>query len=226
MKLLIDDANLDKIKAIYAQYPVDGVTTNPSILAKVGRSPFAVLKEIREFIGQDAELHVQAVSADAEGMVAEGHRIAEVLGKNTFIKIPAVPEGLKAIRQLSSEGYQVTATAIYTPMQAFLAAKAGADYAAPYVNRIDNLGADGIATVKTIQNIFENSGLKTSILAASFKNTQQVQALCEYGVGACTVSPDVIQGLLKNDSVTAALSAFVKDFEGLCGSGKTMLNCE
>lgn len=226
MKLLIDDARLDLIKKIYAYYPVDGVTTNPSILAKAGKAPFEVLKEIRAFIGNDAELHVQAVSQTAADMVAEGHRIVEILGKNTYIKIPAVPEGLKAIQQLASEGYRVTATAIYTPMQAFLAAKAGADYVAPYVNRIDNLGADGVGSVKTIQNMLENSGLQTAILAASFKNTQQVQALCEYGVGACTVSPDVIEGFLKNDSVGAALSAFVKDFEGLCGEGKTMLNCE
>lgn len=165
MKLLIDDADIQAIRSVYEYYPVDGVTTNPSILARVGLSqgeqnPYALLREIRAFIGADAELHVQAVSRSAEGMVEEGIRIAEVLGKNTFIKIPAVREGLKAIRILADAGYHVTATAIYTPQQAFLAGKAGADYAAPYVNRIDNMGLDGVAVTKRIHDLFQRNGLK------------------------------------------------------------------
>lgn len=224
MKFLIDDANVEKIREICAYYPVDGVTTNPSILAKSGRKPYEVLKEIREFIGTDADLHVQVVSRKAEDMVAEGHKILEELGDNTFVKIPVVPEGLRAIRILSGEGHRVTATAIYTPMQAFLAGKAGADYAAPYVNRIDNLGANGIETAKAIHDIFRKTGLKTEVLAASFKNSQQVQELCQYGIGAVTISTDVIEGLIRNVSVTSAIDAFVADFEGLCGEGKTMLN--
>ena len=111
-------------------------------------------------------------------------------------------------------------------MQAYLAAKSGADYAAPYVNRIDNLGANGIETTKMIQDIFCNNGFKTEILAASFKNSNQVQELCAYGVGASTVAPDVIEGLVKNACVTSAVEDFIRDFEGLCGDGKTMLNCE
>ena len=167
MKILIDDANIDKIKAIYSYYLIDGVTTNPSILAKSGRNPYSVLKEIRAFIGDEAELHAQVISRTAEAMVEEGHKIAQVLGKNTYIKIPTVVEGLKAMKLLSSEGYRVTATAIYTPMQAYLAAKAGADYAAPYINRIDNLGANGILAAKTIQDIFE---IEQKTSGVSFKN--------------------------------------------------------
>ncbi len=226
MKLLIDDANVKKIKEILEYYPIDGVTTNPSILAKSGRNPYEVLKEIREAIGEESELHAQVISRTAEDMVAEGHKIVELLGKNTFVKVPVIPEGLKAIKILKSEGYKVTATAIYTPMQAYLAAKAGADYAAPYVNRIDNLGANGIASAKTMHDIFENNGYKTMILAASFKNSQQVQELCEYGVGAATIACDVIENLIKNVTVTSAVEDFIKDFEGLCGEGKTMLNCD
>ena len=225
MKLLIDDANIEKIKKLYELYPIDGVTTNPSILAKSGRNPYEVLKEIRDFIGEDAELHAQVISATAEGMVEEAHKMAEILGKGTFIKVPVIPEGVKAIKILSGEGYKITATAIYTPLQAYLAAKAGADYAAPYINRIDNLGANGVESAKVIQNIFENNGFKTEILAASFKNSQQVQELCEYGVGAATVAPDVIEGLIKNPTVDFAVNAFVKDFEALCGENKTMLDC-
>ena len=226
MKLLIDDANVAKIKKIYEFYPVDGVTTNPSILAKSGRNPYEVLKEIREFIGEEAELHAQVISLDADGMVKEAEKMVSVLGKNTFIKIPTIPEGLKAMKILSARGFKITATAIYTPMQAYLAAKAGADYAAPYVNRIDNLGADGIASAKMIQNIYENNGFKTQILAASFKNSNQVQELCAYGVGASTVAPDVIENLIKNACVTSAVQDFVTDFEKLCGAGKTLLDCE
>ena len=226
MKLLIDDANIAKIKRIYEYYAVDGVTTNPSILAKEGRNPYDVLKEIREFIGEDAELHVQVVSTCADDMIKEGHKMVEILGKNTYIKIPVIPEGLKAIKILSSEGYKVTATAIYTPMQGFLAAKAGADYAAPYVNRIDNLGTNGIEVTRKIHDIFKNNGFKTQILAASFKNSLQVLELCEYGVGASTIAPEIIEGLIKNTTISSAVDAFIDDFENLCGKDRTMLDCE
>ncbi|WP_320957391.1 fructose-6-phosphate aldolase [Enterocloster asparagiformis] len=222
MKFIIDDADIAKIKDIYNTFAVDGVTTNPSILAKSGRHPYEVLTEIREFIGPDAELHVQVIAPDAEGMVRDGHRIVEVLGKNTYVKVPTTKEGLRAMKLLHAEGIRVTATAIYTRMQAFLAAKAGADYAAPYVNRIDNLGGDGVKTAQDIHDIFRKNGLDCQVLAASFKNSQQVQELCEYGIGAATISPDVIEALIKNDSVAMAVEAFVKDFEGLCGKGVTM----
>ena len=227
MKLLIDDANIEKIKQIYEFYAIDGVTTNPSILAKTGRNPYEVLKEIRDLLGNEAELHVQVVSSTAEDMVKEGHKIAEKLGKNTYIKIPTVPEGLKAMRILHSEGYNVTATAIYTPLQAYLAAKAGADYTAPYVNRIDNLGTNGIEVTRKIHDILKNNNFKTEILAASFKNSLQVLELCEYGVGAATVAPDIIEGFINNTTnVSAAVQDFTDDFENLCGKGKTMLNCD
>ena len=222
MKFIIDDADIAKIKDIYNTFAVDGVTTNPSILAKSGRQPYEVLTEIREFIGPDAELHVQVIAPDAEGMVRDGHRIVEVLGKNTYVKVPTTKEGLRAMKLLHAEGIRVTATAIYTRMQAFLAAKAGADYAAPYVNRIDNLGGDGVKTAQDIHDIFRKNGLDCQVLAARFKNSQQVQELCEYGIGAATISPDVIEALIKNDSVAMAVEAFVKDFEGLCGKGVTM----
>lgn len=225
MKLLIDDANIELIKRVYEFYPVDGVTTNPSILAKSKRNPYEVLKEIRTFIGEEAELHVQVISKEADGMVKEAYRIVEELGKNTFVKIPSVPEGFKGMKILHKEGINITATAIYTPMQAFLAGKCGASYAAPYINRIDNMGYDGIQVAKDIHNIFKNNGLQTEVLAASFKNSQQLLELCKYGVGGATVSPDVIEGLVKNQAITSAIDQFVKDFEGLTGTGKNMTNC-
>ena len=226
MILLIDDADIERIKQIYNYYPIDGVTTNPSILAKYGRKPYDALMEIRDFIGNRAQLHAQVLSRTAEEMVKEGRKIEQMLGNNTFVKIPTIPEGLKAMKILSSEGYHITATAIYTPMQAYLAAKAGAEYAAPYVNRIDNLGNDGITTTKKMQDIYVRNGLKTKLLAAGFKNSQQVQELCEYGVQAVTVASDVIENFIKNACVTSAVDDFIADFEKLCGPGKTMLSCE
>ncbi|MBS7009232.1 fructose-6-phosphate aldolase [Anaerostipes sp.] len=225
MKLIIDDANVEMIKKIYEFYPVDGVTTNPSILAKSGKQPFDVLKEIREIIGADAELHVQAVADSAEGMMEDAKKITEVLGQNTYVKIPSVPEGFKAMKALKAQGYNITATAVYTPMQAYLAGKCGADYAAPYINRIDNMGYDGVAVAKKIHSIFKNNGLHTEVLAASFKNSQQVLDLCEYGIGASTVAADVIEMFVKNAAIGAAVNDFTKDFETLVGTGKTMKDC-
>ncbi|MBR2214379.1 MAG: fructose-6-phosphate aldolase [Selenomonadaceae bacterium] len=225
MKLIIDDAHIDQIKEIYEFYPVDGVTTNPTILAKSGRKPYDVLKEIRAFIGKEAELHVQVVAKDAAGMVEDAHRILEELGKNTYVKIPSVPEGFKAMKMLSKEGVNLTATAIYTPMQAFLAAKAGASYAAPYINRIDNMGYDGVAIAQHIHDIFRKNNLNAEVLAASFKNSQQMLDLAEYGVGAATASPDVIFALVKNEAITSAINVFISDFEKLVGVGKTMKDC-
>lgn len=224
MKIFIDDADIVKIKALWQSFPVDGVTTNPTILAKNGRAPYEVLREIRACIGSGAPLQVQVLSRTAEGMVREGHRLAEILGGNTYIKIPAVPEGIKAIRLLTEEGFHVTATAIYSAMQAFLAAKAGAEYAAPYVNRIDNLGMDGVLTAIRIHQIFTVHSLKTQVLAAGFKNTRQVQALCEHGIPAATLAPDILEGLLQNACVTEAAETFITDFEACFGAGSTMLD--
>lgn len=222
MKLIIDDADVKAIARLVEYYPVDGVTTNPSILAKAGRAPFEVLHEIRSIIGDELELHAQVIASDAEGMVADGRRIVSELGENTFPKVPSVPEGFKAMRMLVAEGIHVTATAIYTPMQAFLAAKAGASYAAPYVNRIDNMGFDGVGVAMEIHDIFRANNLPCEVLAASFKNSQQVLELARYGVGAVTASAPVIEGLVKNVAIDAAVDAFTADFEALVGPGKTM----
>ncbi len=225
MKLLIDHADIGKIREIYRYYPVDGVTTNPSILAAAGRPPFQVLREIRDLIGPDAELHAQVIARDAASMVKDAKRITKELGMETWVKIPAVPEGFAAMRELSAEGFRITATAIYTPMQAYLAAKAGALYAAVYINRIDNMGFDGVKVAKEIHDIYTNNGMDAGLLCASFKNSQQVLELAEYGVRAATVGPDVILNFVKNAAITSAVEDFIRDFEGLTGPGKTMSDC-
>ena len=223
MKLIVDHADLDQIKEMFEYFPVSGVTTNPTIITRTGKDPYEVLKSIREFIGPDAELHAQVISSDAEGMMAEAKVMRETVGGNFYVKIPTTKEGLKAIKNLKKEGFKVTATAVYTSIQAYLAAEAGADYVAPYLNRIDNLGYDGIQTACDIHDIFENNGYQTKVLAASFKNTQQVLELAKYGVGAATVAPYVIRNFVNNVAVDSAVDAFVKDFNATYGDGKTML---
>ena len=225
MKLLIDDAHIDAIKNICEIYPVAGVTTNPTILSKIGGNPFDTLKEIRDFLGEDRELHVQAVSRNAEKIVEEARHIVKLLGANTYVKIPAVPEGFKAMKILvETSEIPFTATAIYTPMQAFIAGQCGASYAAPYVNRIDNMGFNGLTVARDIQQIFEKNSMETEVIAASFKNSQQVLELCKCGIGAATLSPEIFIALVKNSAIDSAVENFIADFESFAGNDKTMLD--
>ena len=223
MIFCIDDANVEAIRRVYDKFPIDGVSTNPSILAKSGREPFEVLKEIREIIGEDGELFVQVTATDAEGMLADARRIVEVLGRKTIVKIPSTPEGFKAMKLCHAEGIRLLGTAIYTAMQGFFAAKCGCEYLAPYINRIDNMGFDGVQVAKDIHDMVTGSGYEYSgLLAASFKNSQQVLELVKYGVKAVTVAPDVIEGMVKNAAIDAAVDVFTRDFAGLVGEGRTM----
>ena len=225
MKLLIDNANIEMIRKCIEIYPIDGVTTNPTILSKVGGNPFDVLCDIRDLIGEEADLHVQAVSRSAEKIVEEAKHIINILGINTYIKIPAIPEGFKAMKILLDKSeISFTATAVYTPMQALIAAKCGASYVAPYVNRIDNMGFNGLTVTKQIQDMIKNNGLEAEVIAASFKNSQQVLELCEYGIAAATVAPEILDNFVKNSAINEAVDNFIKDFESFAGEGKTMLD--
>lgn len=221
MKLLIDDANLDAIKAIVDLYPIDGVTTNPTILAKAGENPKERLIKIRELIGPDKGLHCQVVADSKEEMKDQARKLVKLLGDNTYIKIPSNGEGFKAMEELSDEGIKITATGIYSPLQAFLAAKAGAKYLAPYINRIDNLGYDGLAVAMRIQNILEANNFEAEILAASFKNSNQVLELVERGVGALTLGSAVFDGLVNDKNVDFAIKTFEDDFAKILDEGQT-----
>lgn len=227
MKFFIDDADVKAIGRIYEAFPVDGVTTNPSILAKTGRDPYVVLREIRSIIGEDGELFVQVVSTDPDEMMKEARRILKETGANTIIKVPCTRPGFVAMKRLKAEGIRFAGTTIYTTMQGWLAAKCGAEYVAPYVNRIDNMGFDGVQVSKDIHDAIAASGFDSysGLFAASFKNSQQVLELVKYGVKSVTVSPDVIEGLIKNAAIDAAVDQFTKDFGKLAGQGKTMADC-
>lgn len=225
MLMLIDDADLRNIEELYSKYPYDGVTTNPTILSKTGNpDPMNQLKQIRSLIPSDAMLHAQVLSVETEDMVREAKYMVSVLGKDTFIKVPVTENGLKAISILSSENIRVTATAIYGTMSAFLAAKAGAEFLAPYVNRLDNLGYNGVQTALDIHMMVKAAGYKAEVLGASFKNAQQVIDMGKGGIGAVTVSSDLLKSLAFNGIAENAVKDFIRDFESCCGEGKTMLD--
>lgn len=160
----------------------------------------------------------------AEEIIREAEFLNEKLGVNTYVKIPVNPEGLKAIKYLSKEGFKITATAIYSINQAYLAAEAGANYLAPYINRIDNLGYDGINIAKNIQKILNENKYETKILAASFKNSNQLIRLAEIGIGASTCSSDVIFKFIDDKNIDSAISTFKNDFSKLDSSKKTWLD--
>lgn len=223
MKLLVDSADTKAIEKIMNYYPIEGVTTNPSILAKSGRKPYEVLKEIRNIIGSK-DLHVQVTSSNADEMMEEAERITSELGKNTFIKIPVTFEGVKAIKELTAKGFNCTGTAVYTLQQAYMAAEAGAKWIAPYVNRIETVYGDGIKAVREMQDMLDNNGYDAQILGASFHRIDQITGLAGYGVAASTVNPDMLFSLLDNENVSVAVEKFSKDFETLCGKNITMEN--
>lgn len=214
MKILIDSSNLKEIENIYKIYPVDGVTTNPSILLKENIHPYKQLCNIYKFLQNkdQSQLHIQTTKSKTKDIIEETLKFNEVFSKDIFVKIPANKEGLAAIKYLSTKNLNITATAIYSTQQAVLAAKAGANYVAPYVNRMENLYHNGIKTVKDIQKIFDNYNLDTKILGASFKSIRQINKMWKIGVEAVTLQPQVMYDLLSNTDVDMAIDKFNEDF--------------
>ena len=223
MKLLIDSANIDSITKLADLFPITGVTTNPTILFREKKDPWESLLAIRKLIGNNLQLHSQVVSQKAEDMIEEAYYIKSRLGENTFIKVPVSQQGLKAIRKLSSEGFHVTATAIYTPVQALLAATAGAQWLAPYVNRLDMVGGNGVQVAGDIQKLLEKQHCASAVLAASFKNVEQIFQVLLTGVQGITAAPDVIEALLNHPLTDKAIEDFTGDFEKLTSTGSTMI---
>ena len=215
MLVLIDNANIYEIERLYSLSPYDGVTTNPSILMNEHKNPIKVLKSIREFLPRESQLHAQVISDTTEKMIEEAHFMLREIDEQLYIKVPVTAQGMRAIHLLKKEGVHVTATAIYTAMQAFMAAKAGARYTAPYVNRLDNMGADGVQVAMDIHDMFRVHHLEADVLAASFKNSQQILNLCKHGIGAVTASPDVLEALIHHDATFTAEENFSQDFVSL-----------
>ncbi|KOR24522.1 fructose-6-phosphate aldolase [Clostridium sp. FAM 1755] len=213
MLMLLDTANIDSIKHINDIYPLDGVTTNPTIISKEKTDFLGILKEIRSVIGKEKMLHVQVVGSKAEDMVDEAIYLNEKIGGNLYIKVPVTEQGIKAMKELSKKGYKITATAIFTAQQALMAAKAGAEFVAPYVNRIDNLMADGIKVVSDIVSIFKIYNINTKVLAASFKNTEQIHNSCLKGAHSVTVNESLIKQLIYHPSTDLSVENFINDWE-------------
>ena len=221
MLMLIDHANVEEIQKVQEYLPIDGVTTNPTILYREGKEPLELLGRIRDVLPAGAQLHVQIVSQTHEDMVAEAKALRSAIPGNLFIKLPVTREGFKAIPRIVDEGIQVTATGIHSSMQGFMAAKAGARYVAPYVNRMDNYGIDGVRVASEIHRMLKTYGFNSDVLAASFKNSEQVIELIRQGVTAVTAAPDVLEALIKNPATDAAIADQNRDFGSLIGEKRT-----
>ena len=223
MLYILDTADTNAIRHCNEFYPLAGVTTNPSIISKEKTDSCALLSVIRSIIGPDKMLHVQTVQKTAEGMVREAKLIKDKIGGNFFVKIPIGEEGLKATMELKKLGIGVTVTAIFTPAQALMAAMAGADFVAPYVNRLDNILGDGVEVVAEIVKQFGLYHLPCRVLAASFKNAEQVHKCASVGCHTVTVTADVLKRLISHPMTDAAIAGFDKDWAGVYGE-KTILD--
>jgi len=217
LELYLDSVDLAQIARFNSCLPIRGVTTNPSILAAAGVGLPQILPALTGILGADARIHVQVVSQSAEGMLAEAQRIA-ALPYDLVIKVPATETGLTAIRAMKAKNLTVLATAIYSAHQGFLAALSGADYLAPYVNRIDAMGGDGAAVVADLQGLLNRQGLDSKILPASFKNTQQVLDVLKSGVAALTLPVDVTAQMFAHPAVQPAVDKFTQDWQAVFGN--------
>ena len=219
MQYIIDSANLAEIEKAFEYLPMTGVTTNPTIIAKEKRDFFQILRDIRAIIGEEACLHAQVIGRTADEMVADALRIRDAIPGNTFVKVPVTREGYKAMKELKKREILITATAIFTPMEALLAAECGADYAAPYVNRIDNIGGDGIEVVRQICELYELHQMSTFCLGASFKNARQVQEIALAGCPAATLPPDILWKVASHPLTEEGVDGFICDWESVYGKG-------
>ncbi len=212
MIYLADTANMDEIKTLFEYYPMEGVTTNPTIL-KHENKPFSVIiPQIQQIIG-DKMFHIQMISRKAETILLEAKKYRELfdLRSNYYVKIPVTSEGFKAIRMVKDAGMKVTATAIFTQQQAIVAANAGADFVAPYVNRLDNIVSHGIDVVSDIVKCFRMFGFETKVLAASFKNVDQIYRVSMTGCHSITANFEVLNALMNHPMTEQGVTDFEKD---------------
>ena len=218
MKILIDSANVEKIKEISKYREVTGITTNPTILSKVEGDIENILKELKEFTYNKYEIHVQTTESEVEGILSEARVLRKFFGETFHIKIPVTRAGLEAIKLCSREGIKVTATAVLSPMQALAAAMNGASYVAPYVNRMENVGQDATKTISVISDLLID--YPTEILAASFKNIKQIQEVLLHGAEAATISPELIETSVWHPYTDKSVLDFEIDWKNKFGDKK------
>ncbi len=226
MMYIIDTANLDDIRRCVEYYPVAGVTTNPTIISKENTDFLKLIKDIRAIIGPDMMLHVQVTASKCEDIVKEALLLKEAVGGNFYVKIPISPEGLKATSILHKMGIKVTETAIFTQQQALIAALAGADFVAPYVNRLDNIVSDGVQVVAEIVEMFKKHDIKTKVLAASFKTVEQIHKISMSGCQSVTINPALFETLTYHPMTQYAIDDFNADWESIYGKKSIAEICE
>lgn len=211
MKIFLDTANIDEIKEGASWGIVDGVTTNPSLIAKEKRDFKQVVKEICDIV--DGPISAEVISEDSEGMISEAKELVKI-HKNIVIKIPMTVEGLKAVSKLSKEGIKTNVTLIFSPNQALLAAKAGATYVSPFLGRLDDVGSQGIDLVRTIVEIFFNYDYDTEVIAASIRHPLHVVDAALAGAHIATIPMKVLQQMVKHPLTDKGIESFMNDWKG------------
>ncbi|QEM70023.1 fructose-6-phosphate aldolase [Geobacter sp. FeAm09] len=212
MKFFIDTADVKEIRAAHELGLVDGVTTNPSLIAKSGRKFKDVIKEIVSIV--DGPISAEVISLDAPGMIKEAKELVKI-HKNIVVKVPMTPEGLKATKALSEKGIKTNVTLIFTPLQALLAAKAGATYVSPFVGRLDDISQDGMGIIEEIRTIFDNYGYTAEIIVASVRNPIHVLNSALIGADIATIPYSVIMQLAKHPLTDAGIKKFLADWESV-----------
>ncbi|MFZ8862124.1 MAG: fructose-6-phosphate aldolase [Thermocrinis sp.] len=214
MQFFLDTGNVDEIKQALEWGILDGVTTNPTLIAKTGRPFMEVVKEILQLV--DGPVSLETVSRDAKGMVEEGRKLAE-LGDNVVVKIPMTPEGMIAVQELESEGIPTNVTLVFSPTQALIAAKAGATYVSPFVGRLDDVSSDGMKLIRDVKTIFDNYDYDTQIIVASVRNPMHVLEAALIGADICTMPFEVMKKLFQHPLTDKGIELFLKDWEKVPG---------
>lgn len=210
MELYVDIADLDEVKAIAEYYPIDGFTTNPKILTKAKRPVEEMMAEYRDYVKENnLKIFFQVTAEKAEDMLTQAKALQAYFGEHFIVKLPAVKEGYKAIPLCKAAGIPVTVTVVHSMMQALVAAKAGADYVAPYISHIDNMGADGVDCVAEMVEAFVNGGYPCKVLGASFRTVDQVKRLAIVGCQSVTIAPDLFDALIAHTATDTSMEGFV-----------------
>lgn len=210
MKIFMDTANVDEIKEFAEMGIVYGVTTNPSLVAKSGRTQAEVIPEICKII--PGPVSAEVISTDCEGMVLEARKLAEI-ADNVVVKIPCVKEGLKAVKILSAEGIKTNVTLVFSLSQALMAARAGASYVSPFIGRLEDIGEDGIKLVSDMAKVFRNYGLEVEIIAASVRNLGHVDQVMLAGADIATIPTKVLREMLVHPLTDKGLAQFLEDYK-------------
>jgi transaldolase len=210
MKLFIDSGNLREIQSLVPIGIIDGVTTNPSLLAKESGDPRAIVKEICRLV--QGPVSAEVVATDAGGMIAEGRELAAI-DEHVVVKVPFTRDGVRATKALSSEGIRVNVTLIFSATQALLAAKVGAAYVSPFVGRLDDIASDGMGLIRQIVDVYGHYDFPTEILVASVRHPMHIVEAARMGADVCTCPPAVIEACFKHPLTDIGLERFLKDWE-------------